>query len=303
MRPPRSWPRPAGGRPPRSRRPGRGGGFHRRRLWGHGLARRPPSRDRGRPRPSASGTRWPGALRPVEQLGGRHPCPLAARGTHETARPPRRRSSTALPVTPRAGRSPSRSSPATPPTRPPSSPPPSRAGTLRAERRGDGRRPGDDHLGPYRGAKAIGGLGWMTSLRAPPSLPWPIRRPYRSACSTRPTSPRSPTPTTRASVWSPVATLHLPPSGQQAHRAARCHRSRPGEVRAAVERERPRAGPGQDRLKGGQSRKPPQDGQALQLAITDESFGFSRKDDQISAEAAFDGIYVVRASAPHTIGL
>jgi hypothetical protein len=41
----------------------------------------------------------------------------------------------------------------------------------------------------------------------------------------------------------------------------------------------------------------------FELAITDDSFGFSRKEEQISAEAALDGIYVVRASAPHTAGL
>ena len=39
------------------------------------------------------------------------------------------------------------------------------------------------------------------------------------------------------------------------------------------------------------------------LTIGDDSFSFSRKDDQVSAEAALDGIYVVRASAPHTEGL
>ena len=41
----------------------------------------------------------------------------------------------------------------------------------------------------------------------------------------------------------------------------------------------------------------------FELAITDNSFNFSRKDTQISAEAALDGIYVVRASAAHTEGL
>jgi len=39
------------------------------------------------------------------------------------------------------------------------------------------------------------------------------------------------------------------------------------------------------------------------LEISDDSFSFSRKQDQISAEAALDGIYVVRASAPHNAGL
>jgi Transposase DDE domain len=39
------------------------------------------------------------------------------------------------------------------------------------------------------------------------------------------------------------------------------------------------------------------------LDITDDSFTFTRKDDQIAAEAALDGIYVLRTSLPeHTLG-
>ena len=41
----------------------------------------------------------------------------------------------------------------------------------------------------------------------------------------------------------------------------------------------------------------------FELAIDDTSFAFARKADHIAAEAALDGIYVVRASAPHTAGL
>ena len=39
------------------------------------------------------------------------------------------------------------------------------------------------------------------------------------------------------------------------------------------------------------------------LTITDTSFSFTRKTDQIAAEAALDGIYVIRASAEHTAAL
>ncbi len=39
------------------------------------------------------------------------------------------------------------------------------------------------------------------------------------------------------------------------------------------------------------------------LRSGEDSFSFSRKADQISEEAALDGIYVVRASAAHTEGL
>jgi hypothetical protein len=38
----------------------------------------------------------------------------------------------------------------------------------------------------------------------------------------------------------------------------------------------------------------------FELVITDDSFSFSRKDEQISAEAALDGFYVVRASVSGT---
>ncbi|HWE65671.1 MAG TPA: IS1634 family transposase [Acidimicrobiales bacterium] len=41
----------------------------------------------------------------------------------------------------------------------------------------------------------------------------------------------------------------------------------------------------------------------FELTIDDTSFAFARKADHIAAEASLDGIYVVRASAPHTAGL
>ena len=41
----------------------------------------------------------------------------------------------------------------------------------------------------------------------------------------------------------------------------------------------------------------------FELAIDDTSLAFARKADQIAAEAALDGIYVVRASTPHTTGM
>jgi len=41
----------------------------------------------------------------------------------------------------------------------------------------------------------------------------------------------------------------------------------------------------------------------FELSFQDDQFSFSRKTDQISAEAALDGIYVIRASAAHTSAL
>jgi hypothetical protein len=39
------------------------------------------------------------------------------------------------------------------------------------------------------------------------------------------------------------------------------------------------------------------------LTIGADSFGYARKAEQVAAEAALDGIYVIRASAAHTAGL
>ena len=75
-------------------------------------------------------------------------------------------------------------------------------------------------------------------------------------------------------------------------------------VKAAVERERrPLRGKENIALRVGKVINKKKMGKHFELAITDESFDFSRKEAQIQAEAALDGIYVVRASAAHTEGL
>ena len=77
-----------------------------------------------------------------------------------------------------------------------------------------------------------------------------------------------------------------------------------GEVKAAVTRER-QALRGKDKiaLRVGRVLNKHKVAKHFDLEIADDSFSFSRKEDQVSAEAALDGIYVVRASAPHTAGL
>ena len=61
--------------------------------------------------------------------------------------------------------------------------------------------------------RAVDGLGWITSLRAPAiPPPWPTTGPCNCACSTTPTWPRSPIPTTPASDSSPAATPPSPPN-------------------------------------------------------------------------------------------
>jgi len=76
------------------------------------------------------------------------------------------------------------------------------------------------------------------------------------------------------------------------------------EVKAAVEREhRPLRGKDKVALRVGRVLNKHKVAKHFELEITEDSFNFSRKADQVAAEAALDGIYVVRASAPHTEGL
>ncbi len=75
-------------------------------------------------------------------------------------------------------------------------------------------------------------------------------------------------------------------------------------IKAAVERDRrPLRGADKIGLRAGRVLNRHKMAKHFELTITDDSFGFARKTDQIAAEAALDGIYVIRASAPHTAGL
>ena len=77
-----------------------------------------------------------------------------------------------------------------------------------------------------------------------------------------------------------------------------------GAVKAAVERERrPLRGRDKIALRVGRVINRHKMAKHFELGIDDDSFSFSRKEEQISAEAALDGIYVVRASAPHSAAL
>lgn len=71
-------------------------------------------------------------------------------------------------------------------------------------------------------------------------------------------------------------------------------------IKTAVERSRrPLRGADKIGLRAGKVVNAHKMAKHFELTITDTSFSFARKGDQISAEAALDGIYVVRASAPH----
>ena len=76
------------------------------------------------------------------------------------------------------------------------------------------------------------------------------------------------------------------------------------EVKAAVEREkRPYRGKDKIALRVGKLINRYKVGKHFELQVGEDSFSFSRKQAQVAAEAALDGIYVVRTSAPHTEGL
>ena len=115
---------------------------------------------------------------------------------------------------------------------------------------------------------------------------------------------RSPIPTTPASGWCAAATPHWPTSAPA--NATSCwppptpswtrSPQPPTATAPAITRQ------GHHRAAGGQGGQQVQDGQALHPDITDDSFTFSRNTDRIAAEAALDGIYVLRTSLPeHTL--
>jgi hypothetical protein len=110
--------------------------------------------------------------------------------------------------------------------------------------------------------RKLGGLGWVTALRAPAIAALAADDgPLQMTCSTRPTSTRSPTPTTRGAH----GRLPQPRPG---HRAGKETPGTAGSHRLRADQDRRRRGRRapercrQDRGAGRQSRRPVQDGQA-----------------------------------------
>jgi hypothetical protein len=153
--------------------------------------------------------------------------------------------------------------------------------------------------------KQVGGLGWLTSLRAPSiaalatsaALQMSLFDEVNFAEITHPDYPgerlvacRNPAlATERARKRSELL------AATEADLAT---------IKQAVDRAR-QALQGKDKiaLRVGKVINRHKMAKHFELTITEDSFSFSRKEEQISAEAALDGIYVVRASAPHTEGL
>jgi transposase len=75
-------------------------------------------------------------------------------------------------------------------------------------------------------------------------------------------------------------------------------------IKAATERDRrPLRGADKIGLRVGKVVNRHKMAKHFELTIADDQFAYTRKTDAISAEAALDGIYVIRASAPHTASL
>jgi hypothetical protein len=153
--------------------------------------------------------------------------------------------------------------------------------------------------------KEVGGLGWLTSLRAPSvaalatsgALQMSLFDEVNLAEITHPDYPGE----RLVACRNPALATERARKREALLVATEADL---GEVRSAVERERqPLRGRDKVALRVGRVINRHKMAKHFELAITDDSFSFSRKEEQISAEAALDGIYVVRASAPHTTGL
>jgi hypothetical protein len=150
--------------------------------------------------------------------------------------------------------------------------------------------------------KEIGGFGWVTSLRAP-------------AIAALATSG-----TLQMSLFDEVNFAEVTHPDYPGERLVVCRnpalatqRARKrtellaatevllANVKAAVEREaRPWRGQDKIALRVGRVLNRHKMAKHFDLVIGDDNFSFSRKDEQISAEAALDGFYVVRASVSGT---
>ena len=153
--------------------------------------------------------------------------------------------------------------------------------------------------------KKVGGLGWLTSLRAPSiaalaasgALQMSLFDEVDFAEITHPEYPGE----RLVACRNPALALERARKRSELLAATEAELA---AIKAAVERERqPLRGRDKIALRVGKVMNRHKMAKHLDLAIGEDSFGFSRKKDQISAEAALDGIYVVRASAPHSVGL
>jgi hypothetical protein len=150
--------------------------------------------------------------------------------------------------------------------------------------------------------KEIGGFGWVTSLRAPAiaalaasgTLQMSLFDEVNFAEVTHPDYPGERLVVCR----NPALAVQRARKRTELLAATEVLLA---QVKAAVEREaRPWRGQDKIALRVGRVLNRHKMAKHFELVIGDDNFSFSRKDEQISAEAALDGFYVVRASVSGT---
>ena len=164
-----------------------------------------------------------------------------------------------------------------------------------------GRRPRHDHPGAdHRGPQSRPG-----STGSPPCAPRRSRRcstaaPCRCRCLMTATWPASPLPTSPASGSSSAATARSPRERARKREDLLAATERDlARIAAAVARKRqPLRGKAEIGLEIGAVLDKHKMAKHFALDITDTRFSFARKTDEIAAEAALDGLYVVRTSLP-----
>ena len=153
--------------------------------------------------------------------------------------------------------------------------------------------------------KKVGGLGWVTSLRAPSiaalaasgALQMSLFDEVNFAEIAHPDYPGE----RLVACRNPALATERARKRSELLAATEVDL---GEVRQAVARQRqPLRGKDKIALRVGKVINRHKMAKHFSVEIGEDSFSFSRKEEQISAEAALDGIYVVRASAAHTAGL
>jgi hypothetical protein len=155
------------------------------------------------------------------------------------------------------------------------------------------------------GLKKVGGFGWLTSLRAPSiaglaasgDLQMSLFDEVNFAEITHPDYPGE----RLVACRNPALAIQRARKRTELLAATEADLA---QVRAAVERDRqPLRGKDKIALRVGRVINRHKMAKHFELTITDDNFSFSRKEEQISTEAALDGFYVVRASASGTTAM
>ncbi len=155
------------------------------------------------------------------------------------------------------------------------------------------------------GLKALGGFGWLTSLRAPSiavlassgALQMSLFDEANLAEISHPDYPGE----RLVACRNPALAKELARKRTELLQATEALLY---QVKAAVGRERrPLRGKDKIALRAGKVVTKKKMAKHFDLVIGEDSFSFSRKEDKIAEKAALDGVYVVRASSAHTEGL